>query len=379
MNIGFDSKRLYCNFTGLGNYSRSLVTNLQKFYPGNLYHLYTPRIIHNVETDFFNNNLSFHTHLKKTPFSSYWRSYSILSQLENDKVELYHGLSNEIPFRIQKTKIKSIVTIHDLIFKIYPDTYSFFDKTIYNLKFKNACLNSDKIIAISQNTKKDIVEHYGIAPEKIEVIYQSCNPLFYEPDMCEENSSILQQYNLPNEYLLYVGSIEKRKNLKGIIEAYQFLQSQDRIPLVIIGGNRDKSYKKEILTLINSMGIEKLMFFINHLNDNLHLRQIYKSALTLVYPSFYEGFGLPIAEALLCKTPVITSRVSSLTEAGGPGSIYINPEKPEEIAHAIRMILTNSSQNKIMAKQGHTYAFEYFSPEKLTHQLVNCYKNTLNS
>ena len=379
MKLGFDSKRLYCNFTGLGNYSRSLIKNLQKFHPENQYNLYTPELKRTSETAYFYDHPSLQTYEAETVFKSFWRSFSILSQLEKDKIELYHGLSNELPVNIKKSSIKSVVTIHDLIFKTLPETYPPTDRAIYNLKFRNSCLNADRIIAISNNTKNDIIRFYGINPDKIEVIYQSCNPIFYKKDDIKESDNTLQKYNIPSEYILYVGSVEKRKNLRGIIEAYQLLQPENRIPIVIIGGRKGKGYMKELNSLINSCGLENKMFWITDLKDNYSLRRIYQKAMALVYPSFYEGFGLPVVEALLSKIPVITSNVSSLPEAGGPKSFYIDPNSPEEIAYAITQVLNNTELRSIMINTGYKYAIQKFSPDRVTQQLVTCYKKTLHN
>jgi glycosyltransferase involved in cell wall biosynthesis len=376
MRIGFDSKRLYCNFTGLGNYSRALVKNVQALYLDNEYFLYSPKIKKTPETNFFYNNSSFKTYLAKTVFKAYWRSFSISSQLKKDGIQLYHGLSNELPVNLKKYNIKSVVTIHDLIFKILPETYPLIDRNIYDFKFRKACLLADKVIAISNSTKTDIVNFYGINPDKIEVVYQSCSPLFYEPIEHQESNSLTEQYKLPNHYILSVGSVEKRKNLKLIIEAYQYLDPDHQVPLVVIG--RGKTYKKEVLDLIASNELEKKVIWITNLKDNKVLRAIYQKASALVYPSFYEGFGLPIVEAMLSKTPVITSNVSSLPEAGGPNSLYINPSSSEELANAITQVLTNSELVIKMIEEGFKYANQMFSPNRVSKQLINCYEEILN-
>ena len=243
MKIGFDAKRLYCNFTGLGNYSRALVKNVQESFPGNDYHLYTPKIKEREETSFYKHHASFVTHVPDISLKAHWRSYGVGKQLKKDGIDLYHGLSNEIPFTLKKNGVKSIVTIHDLIFKVYPKTYSLIDRNIYDLKFKKSCQLADKVIAISNSTKQDIIKYYGIDADKIEVIYQTCNPIFYNE--ATENDKVFKHYDIPSEYLLFVGSIETRKNLGLLLDAYQYLPVQERIPLVVIGGNR--GYEKKFL------------------------------------------------------------------------------------------------------------------------------------
>ena len=249
MKIGFDAKRLFCNTTGLGNYSRSLVHNLQHYYPEQRYHLFSPEARKLANTEAFFDSDKFHIHESTTRLKAYWRSFSIVNDLKKSKIDLYHGLSNELPHKLQQSGIKSVVTIHDLIFKTNPETYSLSERLVYDKKFKYACHQADKIVAISESTKQDIIRFYGIEPQKIEVVYQVCNPIFYQLRSQAENESVRQQYHLPDRYFLYVGSVEARKNVKLIIKAYQQLEQKDIIPLIIVGkGGR---YKEEVKAMIS--------------------------------------------------------------------------------------------------------------------------------
>ncbi|TXB65188.1 glycosyltransferase family 4 protein [Vicingus serpentipes] len=376
MRIGFDSKRLFCNFTGLGNYSRTLLKNLSQFHPENNYFLYTPKIKETPETSFFLDDNIYKTYTPKSLLKSYWRSFSIVKQLQKDKIELFHGLSNELPFNIKQSGLKSIVTIHDLIFKHYPKTYPAFDRKIYDLKFKASCNNANSIIAISESTKKDIINFYGINAEKIDVVYQSCNPIFYNLQTQEEIEKTIKEYNLPDKYFLFVGSVEERKNLKVIIEAYQFLPENLKLPLVIVGKPRETN---NILDLIKTNQLENLVIWKSNLKNNLHLQAFYQRAEVLIYPSLFEGFGLPIVEGLLSKTPVISSNVSSLPEAGGPNTIYINPKNPKEMALAIEKVITNENLKQSMIEKGYQYAIANFSAEVVTKKMIEVYKKTINS
>ena len=377
MRIGFDAKRLYGNFTGLGNYSRALLRDLGEFYPDHDYYLYAPSAEPTPETNFFLKSTDYHTYLHQGRLKSLWRSYSMVGQLKTDRVELYHGLSHELPINIRRSGIKSIVTIHDLIFRIYPNTYPALDRTIYNLKFKHSCRYADRIVAISNNTKNDIVNYYGIPPDKIDVVYQSCNPLYYRTGETAKNESIIRQYKLPSEYLLYVGSITKRKNLKTVIESYKQLPSDCRIPWLIVGNGG--SYKKEVMELAVAKGLENLVIWMDDIANNEHLSTIYQHAMALVYPSLYEGFGLPVVEGLLSKTPVITSNVSSLPEAGGPRSIYIDPNNPDALADAIQQVLCDSELRETMKHAGYVYATQKFSRQTVTEQMIHLYQKTLHS
>lgn len=371
MKIGFDAKRIFTNSTGLGNYSRSLVSNLQHYFPEHQYHLFSPEARHTEQSASFLHSGNFHIHQSKTRLKSYWRSFSIVKDLAGAGIELYHGLSNELPHHLHREGIKSVVTIHDLIFKIYPETYSLSERLIYDRKFRYACQHADRIVAISENTKQDIVRLYDIDDSKIEVVYQTCNPLFYTLRSTDENKEVLRLLNLPQEYFLYVGSVEERKNLKLIIAAMQQLPERERIPLVIVGRGGD--YKTTCKQLIARQGLEQYFIWLE-LKDNLQLQSLYQCAAALIYPSFYEGFGLPVAEALLSKTPVITAATSSLKEAGGPGAFYIHPEKAEELSAAMLHILRPDDTINDRREKGYAYAHETFAPEVLTGQLIRLYQ-----
>ncbi len=377
MNFGYDAKRLFNNFTGLGNYSRSLLSNLVKFYPEHSYKLYTPKVKETPETKPFLQKTSYKTGLAKGAFKAAWRSHGITRDLVADQIDLYHGLSHELPFNIHKSPVKSIVTIHDLIFKVYPKTYPALDRAIYDYKFKHSCYNSDKIIAISHSTKKDIVELYQVDPEKIDVIYQTCNPIYYIHQADSAVNRVLKEYNLPKNFILSVGSIEERKNVKVLIEAYSQLPSDLKIPLVIIG--KGKKYKREVLELIQALRLEKYIIMVNHLTNNTDLQAIYQAATVLVYPSLYEGFGLPVAEALLSKTAVITSNCSSMPEAAGPDQILIDPKNSAELFHALQRVLSDDAHREVMAEKGLAYARTEFSSQNLTQQMMHAYLKVHNS
>lgn len=375
MNIGFDAKRVYNNFTGLGNYCRTLIHNLSEFYPENRYFLYTPKRSERPETKEFSDTSRYKIIEPNTLWKAYWRSVSIKENLKKDRIQVFHGLSHEIPFGIDKIGVKSVVTIHDLIFKTYPNTYSAIDRKIYDFKFKYACQHADKIVAISQSTRNDIIKYYDIAPEKIEVIYQACNPVFWQKQSQEMVANTLAKTYLPSAYLLYVGSIIPRKNLLTLLKAYSFLPKSLQIPLVVVGNG--SSYKREMQTYCLRAGLEQLIIWKDNVQDNNELQALYQGAKAFIYPSVFEGFGLPVAEALLCGTPVITSNVSSLPEAAGPSSFCINPLSAEEIANAIATVLTNSKRAAQMSEEGEKYVRSMLEPANITRQMQQLYTKLL--
>ena len=367
MNIGFDAKRAYINSTGLGHYSRTLISSLAQQFPQHNYYLFTPKI-----TERFNHNALQNTHavapttFPSTLIKSAWRSRFIVKDLLKNNIELYHGLSHEIPAGIATTAIKTVVTMHDLIFERYPQQYNPIDVFTYRRKLKYACKHADKIIAISHQTKNDLIEFYKADANKIEVCYQSCNPVFYKKHTTADLEIIRKKYNLPQQYYLYVGSIIQRKNLLNLVKAIHFIKDKITIPLLVIGGGT--MYKKQVIDYVSEHDLSKHVIFLSdsHMARSSPQFQsaqdfpaIYSMAKCMVYPSIFEGFGIPVLEALAAGTPVITSNVSCLPEAGGDAAYYINPFNIENIAEGLLTVLNNDELRKTMVVKGYSHAANF--------------------
>ena len=342
MKIAFDAKRLFNNFTGLGNHSRTTVDILTEFYPANGYLLYTPKIKHNSVTDPYTERTGCRTIMPHGLLrGSVWRTYGLASAVKKEGADIFHGLSNELPAGL---KIPSVVTIHDVAFRTFPDMYHLPDRIIYDRKWRHACKRADRIIAISESTKQDIIK--GVCPTG------------------------LAQY-VTSPYMLYVGSINSRKNLLGIVKAIELLPKEIQIPLIVIGNGRE--YKQKVLDYIAEHKLEDRIIFSPDKVGTEGLRYLYSNARMLVYPSFYEGFGLPVVEALLSNCPVVTSNVSSLPEAAGPDSLLVDPGSVQDIADKMKMLLTDDALRQSIAEKGYRYATDNFSPKVLADRLIEVY------
>ena len=381
MNIGFDAKRAFHNQTGLGHYSRNLLHSLSQYYPEHQYYLFNPKPANRFQLQGYNLfEILPHGFLNKL-FSSAWRSSWVKKDLQKLKIDLYHGLSHEIPIGILNTGIKSVVTIHDLIHERNPEQYNAIDVKIYSKKFRYACTHADKVIAISEQTKKDIIEFYKTPEEEITVCYQSCNPSFGKTISEEEKRKVKERYGLPEQYFLYVGSIIERKNLLNICKAIFLLRNELNIPLVVIGDGG--KYKHQVKDYINQNGLEKKIIFLSEnpsvksfqtFTSAVDFPAIYQSAIAMIYPSFFEGFGIPVLEALWSKLPVITSNVSCLPEAGGNGAYYVDPVSAEEIAAGMKKIYSDKTFAASMIEKGWRHA-QRFTPQKSAESVMNVYKS----
>ena len=371
MIIGFDAKRFFHNKTGLGNYSRDLIRILAQYHPENTYLLYNPKPkkIDRISID----GKIIVEHLPETKnnkkLSSLWRLFSVSSQIKKDKVEIYHGLSGEIPVGLYKTGVKPVVTIHDLIFMRYPNLYSFFDRKIQYFKFKYAVNKADLVIAISEQTKKDIVTYLNINPEKIKLIYQGCAQEFKEEIPSEFTELTRKKYNLNSNFVLNVGTIEKRKNVLSVIKAIKDIDTQ----LVIIG--KKTSYFNEISNYISENNLQNKVVFLENV-ELKELASIYRMATIFIYPSVFEGFGIPIIEALYSKTPVITSKGGCFLEAGGDNSIYINALNSEEIRVQIVELLANTEKRDFLKQKGYEFA-QKFNDDKIAKNWIDTYNELL--
>jgi glycosyltransferase involved in cell wall biosynthesis len=384
MNIGFDAKRAFHNGTGLGHYSRSLLHSLDEYFPEHRYFLFNPKASSAFTVTGKNMQEVLPSGFFSRLFRAAWRSSWVKKDLQRLKIDLYHGLSHEIPVGIQQTGIKSVVTIHDLIHERHPEQYNAVDVKIYSKKFRYACKHADKIIAISEQTKKDIIEFYKTPEEKITVCYQSCNPAFGSTVSESEKERIRTKYNLPEQFFLSVGSIIERKNLLNICKALFLLRDELPLPLVVIGDGG--KYKQLVKDYFRQNKLEERIIF---LSDNEIAKQdaafktaadfpaIYQLATAMIYPSFFEGFGIPVLEALWSRVPVITSNISCLPEAGGDAAYYVNPQKAEEIATAMRTIVADKTIAADMVEKGWQHA-QHFSPQQCAAAVMNVYQSLLS-
>ncbi len=369
MTIGFDAKRAFYNKTGLGSYSRTVLNVLSKFYPENTYKLFCPK---QKKTPAFDLQKQYPTVWSSSAaFSFLWRSFFITKNREFEQLDLYHGLSGEIPFG--KTSVPLVVTIHDLIFLRLPELYNPLDVRIYNFKSRYAVQNSQIVISISEATKRDILTFYNINPEKIQVVYQSYNPIFNQKFSDEQKAKVRQKYGLPNDYILYVGTIEKRKNLLSLLKAVEIARLD--IPVVAVGRFRS-DYKPQILEFLSKSPVSGQVYFVHNVEFS-DLPAIYQSALVFVYPSIYEGFGIPVIEAQQSGVPVITSNVSSLPEAAGPHSVLVDPTGAEQIADGLKKLLFDETYRNQVIEQGYRYV-QRFSPENFAKGLMKVYREVTN-
>lgn len=357
MNIGFDGKRAVLNMTGLGNYSRLVIERIAEEYPRDMLNIYTPKLSDNPRLDNIRqlHNISFHLPPQFAFHGGLWRSFGVTNNLRADGVDIYHGLSNELPLNIRGAHIPSVVTIHDVIYRTMPECYRLPDRLIYDFKYGASCRAASHIIAISECTKRDIMRFYHIPEQKISVIYQGCDNIFHSEPSRQALAEARKTYDLPERYLLQVGSIERRKNAELSVRALSAVNSD--LPLILIG--RPTPYLREIEELAVRLGVRDRLRVLHDVPFP-HLPLLYRLATAALYPSHYEGFGIPVLEAITCGTPCIATTGSCLEEAGGEAAIYVNPHDPRALARAIDSILSGDPGviSRIEAGRRHAARFD---------------------
>lgn len=372
MQIGFDAKKIATNLTGIGNYSRGVVAMLAKLFPENNYLLFAPdkgreQCMARLRPA---PNVSF-VYARHSFLKEWWRCKGVVKDIRWAGVDLFHGLSNELPFGIRKAGCKSVVTIHDLIFLRLPETYGWLARAILKAKTRYACRHADRIIAISRRTKQDIMDFYRIPEEKISIVYQGCDPIFYHPVSGEEVDAVRAKYALPARYLLCVGTFEPRKNQLTALRALALLG--DEIHLVLV--SKRTSYQTALEEEIAKLGLQERAHVLNDV-PNGDLPALYRGSYAFLYLSCFEGFGIPVLEALVSGTPVIAATGSCLEEAGGPDSLYCPPNDSQRVAEHIRYLYAHPERREEIIGAGRRYAVR-FDGERLAQDMQEVYQEVM--
>lgn len=375
MNIGWNTMLLQKNISGIGNYIEKILIEFGKkeirdslllFGSDNNYNYDNINLSNNI---MFSNNIISDNKLLRV----LWEQFVLPKKAKDYNLDLLHCPAHVTPL-VSSTKI--ILTIHDLAFKLLPQTFKLQNKIYLNNIVPASIKKANRIIAVSKNTKKDIIKQYKIPADKITVIYNGINNNYKVIDRNDLINKIKKKYNLPSEFILYLGTLEPRKNIKNLIKAYFLYKSTSNndIKLVIAGG---KGWLYEdIFSLVEEKQLEEDVIFTGYVDEE-DIVPLYNAATLFVYPSLYEGFGLPPLEAMACGTPVITSNVSSLPEVVGDAAIKVDPNNIKELFKVINKILGNESLQREMIQKGIERS-KKFTWEKTATETIKVYEEVLN-
>ena len=271
---------------------------------------------------------------------------------------------------------KMMVVVHDMTYKVFPETVSEETKSWLNEIMERTCERADMIVTVSDYSKKEIIKYLNVNPQKVQVIPCGVDLERYTERYAENDVIRARQaYHIPEKYLLYIGTLEPRKNIERLIEAYaQLVKKEAKTPVLVIGGKKGWMYEK-IFSRVKEQGIEAYVIFTGYLADE-DVPLLMKGAIAFVFPSLYEGFGMPVLEAMACGTPVITSNTASLPEVVGQAGLLVDPYNVTEIAEAMERVIKDDIMRNTMRSRGliqvrnYTWKNSAEKMKKLYHQLA---------
>jgi len=285
---------------------------------------------------------------------------------------IFHATEHLLP---PLHSVPTVLTVHDLIFRHLPQHHKPLNRWYLNLTMPLYCRRADHIIAISERTKRDLVAAYGLPPEKVSVVYEAADPRF-RPQSAAALAAVRTRYGLPERYLLFVGTIEPRKNLRRLLVAFESLYAEGLTGALVIVGRRGWLYDDFFAALERSPARDAVIF-PGYAPDE-DLPAIYAGAQALVLPSLYEGFGLPVLEAMACGTPVATSSTSSIPEVGGEAALYFDPTDVEQIVETTRRLLRDAALREEVRARGLAQSVR-FSWERAAQETSDVYNRLARS
>lgn len=371
MKIGIDGRAAkWYRGTGIGTYTYQLITNLSKYDSSNQYLTFLPK----------NSNLKLGDNfsIKYTSDSSnnsFWDNVKVPNLLNDFNMELYHVPQNGVGLS-DNVNCPKTITLHDIIPLKMPETVSDRYLKIFNEEIPKILDNCDGIITVSEFSKLDIASEFNFPIEKIFVTPLAAEDIYKPINRSYCKNIIKDKYHIDNNFILYVGGYSPRKNIIGIMEAFSLLNKNLKKDLkIVITGRKGLSYERYRDRAIQ-LGISDYVIFTDFIPlEDLPL--FYNASEFLIYPSFYEGFGLPPLEAMACGTPVIASNVTSVPEVCKNSAILVNPNDVDELSYSIERVLTDSFLKLTMIERGLNTSNKY-SWKNTALDTIKAYKNIIN-
>lgn len=369
MRVGIDAQMLCRPVTGIERYAMEIIRRMLCMYPDVEFFLYAPLSINNQ----FNSSPNLTIRAANFKFGSvgrlFWAQTILPFWANKDELDVYWGPAHRIPHLLSH-KIARVVTIHDLVWKFAGETMRPLNRVIERVLMPDAVRLADRVVADSQSTAEAIVIEFPLAKMKTQVIYLGATEL--PPPSA---SDVLLELGIDRSYMLFVGTLEPRKNLRRLLQAYATLDSsiQAKYLLVIAGG---KGWgNQDMVTLIRELRIENSVRLTGYVNDEM-LATLYQYALFLAMPSLYEGFGLPLLEAMSFGVPVLTSSCSSMPEVAGDAGFLVEPLNIDSIAQGVAKLLTDERYRNSLAVRAKSNAAR-FGWEKAAKEIMEVFKQAV--
>ena len=361
MLIGIDASRANCaRKTGVEWYSYYLIQELKKvpLASGDGFVLYSPSELKGELNDL---PAGWQKKILKWPLKYFWTQIRLSLEMIFNPPDVLFVPAHALPIF---SRAQGVITLHDIGFIRFPQAYKFWSRIYLKFIYRFAAQWAKKIITPSEFSKKELIDYYKINPAKIEVVYLGYqNKKFYPIRDQEIINQTLNKYKIKKPYLLYIGRLEKKKNILGLIQAFDKISQVDKKINLVLVGQPGCGYDRNIKNQISKI---KNIYKVGHI-DQKDLVYLYNGAEVFVFPSWYEGFGLPILEAMACGCPVAASNAASIPEVGGEAIEYFNPQRIDEIVEAIEKIISDESQRQDLIRRGLERA-KYFSWTKCAQE-----------
>ena len=373
MHIGFNTFALSSKKTGAGIYISKLIEYLSYIDRDNIYSIFINKNNYEqflkVKADNFK-KIDAGSLTRIRPLRILWEQIALPSYIVSRDIDIFHSPVFVSPPRL---KCKSIITVFDMTFFRFPDKHSKIKRHYFSKFIPLSVRRADKIITLSENSKRDIIDFFKVKPDKVKVIYLAADETFRPIEDPSFLDRVRIKHGIQGDFILFVGVLEPRKNLLGLIKAYYCLKKDKNInEKLVITGKRGWDYMP-VLRLVRELRLEKDIIFTGYVPEE-DLILLYNAAKIFIYPSLYEGFGLPVLEAMACGTPVITSQNSALQEIAKDAAILIDPLSEGDMARNCYELLSNPSLQERLRQAGLGRARQ-FSWKDTARQTLEVYKN----
>jgi len=360
MLIGIDASRATAaKRTGTENYSLFLIRALLKLDKGHDYRLY---FRHPPSPHLFDEAAN--TELRVMPFLRLWTHIRLSLEMATRTPDVLFVPAHVLPL---VHPARSVVTVHDLGYLSYPQAHPRWARWYLEWSTRHNARTAAHVIADSQATKRDLVEYGYATPDKVTVVYPGYDETFAPVLDSDRLASIRQRYDLPDAYIVHVGTLQPRKNLAGLLDARAELTRKARPTHLAIAGKKGWLYES-LFARVRQLRLQDTVHFLGYVPQQ-DLPALITGARVFVLPSFYEGFGLPVLEAMACGTPVICSDVSSLPEVAGDAAVLVPPHDTEQLVQALRRLLDDHALRRRLGQKG-LHQVSRFSWEKCAQQTL---------
>jgi len=375
LRIGIDCYWLSLR-RGIGNYTYNLLYALSKVATDHSFVLYVndPKVLSAVPID---PRFTIKVLGKKLPYPV-WEQVSLPLAAARDRLDILHCLANTAPLFLPR-HLKLILTIHDVMYllptSVLPQSPSFYQRVgrlYYRLLAPQAAKRAICIMTVSKHSMRDIVDKLHVPNEKIQVIYESGNVQCRRLADSSPVTEVKQRYSIEGQFIFALGALDPRKNTVGVLRSFAYLRQMTALPIKLVIAGLSQKAKSNFQSVVSEMVMDRHVILLGFISEE-ELVVLYNGASVFLYLSLYEGFGMPVLEAMECGTPVITSSAGSIPEVAGEAALFVDPKNPEEIAHAILQIITDAELRNLMIEKGFKRA-KRFSWTNTAQQVLEIYR-----